>query len=300
MKLSMLTNKYQTIECMGHSKNIKEDHDWWTTFAIGDLVQHQVSILNMKVADLRAESHRICTLKANTIENVEKVLQHLRKAQAIDQEYMNWYEDLPEVWKPKFVCWINTSPDADMESTNFYPGRVDTYSDIWMATTHNMARVSRLFIFTSILRCTAWLTLPFNYEDTLEYITISKQSRVLIEEIIASIPYYFGHEIEDTGISAFTDSYFPCGSSSKIGGTGVTGIFAMWPIFATVGSDFTSDAQRLWLRGRLKYIAETLGIHQAKMLLQVSSPGIVSETTLLITHSYDADIHLLSSAGIAV
>ncbi|PQE14258.1 negative acting factor protein [Rutstroemia sp. NJR-2017a BVV2] len=264
-----LLSIYETIECMGHSKIIQESHDWWTTFAIGDPVQHQISILNMKVADLRADSHRICTLKAHTIENVEKVLQHLRKAQAIDQEYINWYEDLPEVWKPKFAFWINKSPDTDMDSTNFYPGQVDTYSDLWMATTHSMARVSRLFIFTSILRCTAWLTIPLNYEETLEYITISKQARVLIEEIIASIPYYLGHEAEDTSISAFTDSYFPCGSSSKIGGTGVTGIFAMWPIFAAIGSDFTSDSQRSWLRGRLKYIAETLGIHQAKMLLQL-------------------------------
>jgi hypothetical protein len=257
---------------MAHSKNIQEAHDWWTTFAIGDPVQHQISILNMKVADLRADSHRICTLQAHTVENVEKVLQHLRKAQAIDQEYLNWYEDLPEVWKPKCAFWINTLPDTDLASTNFYPGRVDTYSDLWMATTHSMARVSRLFIFTSILRCTAWLTIPLNCEETLEYMTISKQARVLIEEIIASIPYYLGHETEDRSISAFTDSYFPCGSSSKIGGTGVTGIFAMWPIFAAIGSDFTTDSQRSWLRGRLKYIAETLGIHQAKMLLQVSSP----------------------------
>ncbi|PQE29163.1 negative acting factor protein [Rutstroemia sp. NJR-2017a BBW] len=260
---------HMIVQSMGHSKNIREAHDWWTTFAIGDPVQHQISILNMKVADLRADSHRICTLKAHTVENVEKVLQHLREAQAIDQEYINWHEDLPEVWKPKFSFWINKSLDTDMETTNFYPGRVDTYRDLWMATTHSMARVSRLFIFTSILRCTAWLTIPLNCEESIEYITISKQARILIEEIIASIPYFLGHETEDKSISAFTDSYFPCGSGTKIGGTGVSGMFAMWPIFAAIGSDFTSDSQRSWLRGRLKYIAETLGMHQAKILLQL-------------------------------
>ncbi|KAM3077195.1 hypothetical protein ACMFMF_005106 [Clarireedia jacksonii] len=266
-----LLSIYETVECIGHSKEVKEDADWWNTFAIGDPVQHRLSILNMKVAGLRAESHRVCTLKADTTENVERVLQHLRKAQALDQDYINWVEDLPEPWKPSPEFWINTSLDADMEFTNFYPGRVDTYRDIWMATTQNLARVSRLFILTTILRCTAWLTLPLNYEETNEYVTASEQARVLIEEIIASIPYYFGHEAQDTSNSAFNDSYFPCGSNSKVGGTGVTGVFAMWPIFAALGSDFTSDSQRLWLRGRLKYIAETLGIHQARMLLKLQT-----------------------------
>lgn len=257
------------MECISRSKDVKEGIDWWTSFASEDKVQHEVSVLNLKVADLRAESHRICTLEAHTTENIGKVLSHLRKAELIEEEYVQWSENLPDEWTPRVAAWIDEIAEKDLAFATCFPGRVDIYAELWMATTHNIARASRLFILTTILRCTAWLSSGLDYRLAPEYVDVSRKASLLIDDIISSVPFFFGWNIKDNDFPMVENSYFPCGNNSRISGKGVTGVWAIWPVFAAAASDFASDSQRLWLRGRLKYIAEDLGIRQAEMLLRV-------------------------------
>lgn len=246
---------HMTVECISRSKDVKEGIDWWTSFASEDKVQHEVSVLNLKVADLRAETHKICTLEGHTTDNIEKVLNHMRKAEQIEKEYVAWYANLTEEWTPKLAAWIDDVAERNLESTACYPGRVDVYGELWMATTHNIVRASRLFILTTILRCTAWITAELDYKLTPEYVEVSRQASVLIEDIVSSIPFFFGWKSPDTELPLSENSYFPCGNDSKISGKGVTGVWAIWPVFAAAASDFATSSQRLWLRGRLKYIA---------------------------------------------
>ncbi|KAF7916393.1 uncharacterized protein EAE98_010693 [Botrytis deweyae] len=260
---------HMTIECISRSKDVEEGIDWWTSFASEDKVQHDVSVLNLKVADLRAETHRICALEGHTTENIEKVLNHMKKAERIEKEYVDWYSNLPEEWTPKVAAWVDDTVEKDLEFTACYPGRVDVYGELWMATTHNIVRASRLFILTTILRCTAWITADLDYKLTPEYVKVSRQASVLIEDIVSSIPFFFGWKAPDAEFPLSDNSYFPCGNDSKISGKGVTGVWAIWPVFAAAASDFATSSQRLWLRGRLKYIAEHLGIRQAEVLLQL-------------------------------
>ncbi|TGO49997.1 hypothetical protein BCON_0194g00070 [Botryotinia convoluta] len=260
---------HMTVECISRSKDVKEGIDWWTSFASEDKVQHDVSVLNLKVADLRAETHRICTLEGHTTENIEKILNHMKKAERIEKEYVDWYSNLPEEWTPKVAAWVDDTVEKDLESTACYPGRVDVYGELWMATTHNIVRASRLFILTTILRCTAWITADLDYKLTPEYVKVSRQASVLIEDIVSSIPFFFGWKAPDTEFPITENSYFPCGNDSKVSGKGVMGVWAIWPVFAAAASDFATSSQRLWLRGLLKYIAEHLGIRQAEMLLQL-------------------------------
>lgn len=263
--------RHMTIECISRSKDVKEGVDWWTSFASDDKVQHQVSVLNLKVANLRADSHRICTLEARTAENVKKVVDHLENAKLIEREYVDWYTNLPDEWVPRMAAWIDDISEKDLESATCYPGKIDIYGELWMATTHNIARASRLFIITTILRCTAWLNSGLDYRLTPEYVNASRQASLLIDDIVSSIPLFFGCDTLHTDIPVVENSYFPCGKDSRISGKGVTGVWAIWPVFAAAASDFATNSQRLWLRGRLKYIAEDLGIRQAEMLLELQT-----------------------------
>ncbi|KAF7875328.1 hypothetical protein EAF04_002500 [Stromatinia cepivora] len=263
--------RHMTIECISHSKDVKEGVNWWTSFALEDKVQHQVSVLNLKVADLRADSNRICTLEARTAENVEKVVNHLENAESIEREYVEWYANLPDEWAPKMAAWIDDIAEKDRASATCHPGKIDIYGELWIATTHNNARASRLLIITTILRCTAWLNPGLDYTLTPEYVNVSRQASLLIDDIVSSIPFFFGWNIPHTDIPVVENSYFPCGNNSRISGKGVTGVWAMWPVFAAAASDFATNSQRLWLRGRLKYIAEDLGIRQAEKLLQLQT-----------------------------
>jgi hypothetical protein len=59
----------------------------------------------------------------------------------------------------------------------------------------------------------------------------------LIEDIVASVPYFFGWNAE-------TDPATATRNDSDIDIKGVSRIFLMWPLFAAASSDFCSDSQR--------------------------------------------------------
>jgi hypothetical protein len=137
-----------------------------------------------------------------------------------------------------------------------------------MAYKYNIVRSCRLFIYTTILRCVAWLGKSQDYRLTPEYTTASRICRQLVEDIVASVPYFFGWNSENDGAMK-ARANFACGSTDDLAVKPLTGIFVMWPLFAAAASDFATPSQRIFLRGRLKHVAEIMGINQALILFEV-------------------------------
>jgi hypothetical protein len=225
--------------------------------------------MNLKMAQLRADNDKITSLTTHTTENLEKVLKLLRRAEALEREYIAWVENLPAAWAIKTVAWLDGDVE-NLETSVVHPGRVVAYGELWMAYYYNTVRTCRLYIWTTILRCVAWMSNPRDYRLSPEYTTASCACRQLIEDIIASVPYFFGWN-RDKDAAMADKSNFACGVNDNTSIKGLSGIFVMWPIFTAAASDFASPSQRLYLRGRLRYIAEQMGINQAAILLQVLS-----------------------------
>lgn len=225
------------------------------------------------MAALRADNDKTTTLQNHTTENLEKVLRLLRRAEALEQEYLEWIGSLPSNWSIKTVAWIDGHID-DLAESMIHPGRLDAYRELWMAYFHNTVRACRLYIWTTILRCVAWISNLQDYRLSSEYITASTVCRQLIEDIVSSVPFFFGWNRANN--TAMADkSNFACGINSDPSTQGLAGIFVMWPIFSAAASDFCLPSQRTYLRGRLRHIAEMIGISQATILLQVSSIMLV-------------------------
>ncbi len=229
--------------------------------------------MNIRMAALRADNDLTTTLQTRTTENLEKVLKLLRRAEALEREYVAWIETLPPNWNIKTVAWID-SDIRDLTESIVHPGRVDAYGELWMAYFYNIVRACRLFIWTTILRCAAWINNPQDYRLAREYTTAAGVCRQIIEDIIASVPYFFGWN-RSNNMAMADKSNFACGLSGESSIKGLAGIFAMWPIFAAAASDFASQSQRIYLRGRLKYIAEMMGINQAVIMLDVNSQPLI-------------------------
>lgn len=62
-------------------------------------------------------------------------------------------------------------------------------------------------------------------------------------------------------------SGFACGEEESL--KGLAGYFLTWPLGCVVGQDYTTDSQRAWVRGRLRYIADELGVKYARIICQV-------------------------------
>jgi len=246
--------------------------DWWMVVPAKDEISQLFVRLNIRVADLRAINDQITTKIPRTTANYEKVLKLLRKAEQLESEYAEWFKMLKGAWEVKSVAWIEEQ-SLDLENSLVHPGKVDSYSEMWMAYHHNIGRSSRLFIWTTILRCVAWLCDPRDYRVAPEYTTASRICRRLIEDTVASVPFIFGWN-KETNEAMVDKSCFACGSSDPAAIKPLWAIFVMWPLFAAAASDFATPSQRIFLRGRLKYISETLGIYQAGVLLRASIPSL--------------------------
>jgi hypothetical protein len=233
-----------------------------------DTVVQTFAGVNLKMAALRADTDKTTILKNHSAENIEKVTKLLQRAQALDQEYLDWIKALPAGWEIKTVAWVDSSV-KDLSTSLVHPGRVDAYGELWMAYKYNIVRSCRLFVHTTILQCVAWLGNRQDYRLTPEYTTASRICRQLVEEIVASVPYFFGWNSENDGAMK-ARANFACGTNGDPVVKPLSGVFVMWPLFAAAASDFASPSQRIFLRGRLKHVAEIMGINQALILSEVS------------------------------
>jgi len=184
----------------------------------------------------------------------------MRRAQALEREFVLWEDTIPDHLRVSTVAWVDSVPGGDLMRADVCPGKVDMYPDMFVATMWNSARISRIFLAVIIIRCAAWVCFPVDYRTTPEYAQYSRVGQDMITNIIASIPFHLGCTFEDGTIKTRDDAGL------------IGGFFCIWPLICASCSDFTTDAQRLWIKGRFKFISETMGMNQAKVVGSVSHP----------------------------
>lgn len=242
-----------------------------------DDATYEFDNFTLNVAELRADTNATTNLGTHSPSNIEKVLKLLRRAEALDRQYLKWYKSLPDSWEPRAVSWVDV-PEVDIYGSTVFPGRVDTYEHLGIAYTHNFARSCRLFVWNTILRCVAWLCEPRDYRLSVEYTTASRISSDIVDDIVSSVPFFFSCN-KDAYPAIIDTSQFVCGDKTSI--KSLSGTTLMWPLFVAMCSDFATKPQRSFLRRKLEYIATTMGINQARELLSVGKPFFDSYTPQL-------------------
>ena len=107
-----------------------------------------------------------------------------------------------------------------------------------------------------------------------------------ITDIISSVPYHFGWHLQKKEQLILKDpslSGFVRGDDEKLGLKGLAGYFLTWPLSCIISQDFTTDSQRAWSIGRLRYIGDELGVKYAHILADVSHPKTLSALICLLT-----------------
>ena len=111
--------------------------EWWLSDAVGNEAAARCQRLNIKVSELRAEVTRLMNSMPRTPEKIEIMLDFIRRAQAIDQECVIWGKTLPPKWRYRAVAWENNVPGGDYTKSEVFPGRVDVYADVYVASVWN-------------------------------------------------------------------------------------------------------------------------------------------------------------------
>ena len=205
---------------------------------------------------------------SRTPDNIELMLDAIRKCQIMDQECVNWFKNLPDEYQPRTVTWEDYVPNGDYTKAEVFPGRVDVYQDLMVASIYNMTRCARLMLASLIVRCAAWVCSPVDYRTTPEYATAAKTCVDMITDIIASVPFQLGwfssrrHLLERANLSTFV-----CGEDDAL--KGLPGYLLTYPLTCIANQDYATDSQRAWTKGRLLFIANQLGVRYATMLTEV-------------------------------
>lgn len=259
---------------MAGSKAPELGSEWWITDAMKDNAAQEVTSLNLRTTELRAKINGVLIRSTRSPESRSQILKLMQQARNMVTEFDAWADSIPDLWKIRTVAWMPTVAENELETAAVYPGRVDFFDDIWVASVWNVARVSRLFLSGIIVRCAAWVCAPNDYRTTPEYAREARFSANIVEDIIATVPYHLGWKVDDHDalMSRPNMSGFACGDDNEVGGKGLSAHFLVWPLFSAACSDFTTDVQRRWIMGRLRHIAGTMGINQADVLSHVSFP----------------------------
>ncbi|PNH26641.1 hypothetical protein VD0002_g10095 [Verticillium dahliae] len=261
--------------------------EWWLSDAVKDEAAAISQRFAIKTAELRAEATRLMSTMARCPENIDIMLDMIRRAQTVDQEAMNWLQNLPEHFRFKTVAWEDHVPHGDYEKAEVFPGRVDIYQDFWIASVLNMARVCRLILASVIVRCAAWVCSPVDYRTTPEYASAARTCVDTITDIVASVPYQLGWHLKRPEVMERANlSGFACGVEDAL--KGLPGYFLTWPLAILHGQDYTTDAQRSWIVGRLKFIGDELGVKYAHLLsqIQIRIPSMLIRRDGLMANPY--------------
>lgn len=244
--------------------------EWWVNSdATRNPIASHCQKLSLRAGEIRAEVNRLMSQLPRNMESVEAIRDLIRQSQEVDFECVRWAESLPENYKYRTILWQDDILDADYSQLEVFPGRVDAYPDLWVASLWSMMRVSRIILASLVIRCAAWVCSPVDYRTAPEYATASRISAETITDIIASVPYQLGWFSTRKHLFQHQESFaaFACGDED--GTKSLAGYFLTWPLACIQGQDCTTEAQRTWARGRLTYIGRELGVAYALMLAQV-------------------------------
>ncbi|KJZ70785.1 hypothetical protein HIM_09835 [Hirsutella minnesotensis 3608] len=233
-------------------------NEWWITGTTTD--EHHLAYLKLVMAtiDVRADTERLLASIASSSELAAMI----EKCHAVRLMCLEWQRTAPEYWQFHSVCLEDDVPNTNYEELEAYPGRVDRYSDIGTATVWNSVRVARLIVNSLALRCAARLCSPRDYRTTPTYLSVARDSSEIVTDIIAGVPFHLGWAGKQGLVSQKPDSSaFACGEETAQKGLG--GLRMIFILSYLHALDFTSDSQRLWVRGRLAYAGTRLGIRYA-------------------------------------
>ncbi|KAK4187572.1 putative transcriptional regulatory protein [Podospora australis] len=246
--------------------------DWWFDTEDSNTLLAVAQRFAMRYSEMRAETTRLLKNFSRTPESDEQLRKLIKEIQGIDREIAKWLASLPEESRSRTLCWVWEEDVGLTKMGNYaeievFPGRVDVYPDFVSARGINLARVARLLLAVQSIRLIACLCSPMDYRMSPDYEISKRICEGSISEIIASVPYHLGWHVKhqkalDPGISGFA-----CGDDGPF--KALPAYFLIWALVCVKNHDITSEEQRAWVKGRLRVIADRVGVKYAQTLNDV-------------------------------
>lgn len=261
---SMTRNQFLAIRSLTTSVD-REDYSWLLNHSCPDAYVSRVASLAITCSEIRMQVDRLLTGAQRSPQKVQAVLDLLRKAQALSKKLAALDQPQNAVWR---VDKGRHSPATgqDQDDADVPPGEVYEMHSLYVCMIYCIIWASHLFLTTCIFRCMAWLAAPDEWRFGSEYETTVAMTKRCIADICASLPYACSWNGYNTANAEFAVGVASPSSPSK----GAAGMCIFRPAFTAMMSDYATPQQKRYLEGRLRFLADGVGIKQAGVLLKVN------------------------------
>jgi hypothetical protein len=188
----------------------------------------------------------------------DTVYQLQNEALELDRTFSTWEQSRERSFHPSTIFHIEDIHDPFQCHVGFWPGKVDTYFDLYTSAVWNIYRASRLFLVNLILKLSNALN------DGRSPDAENEVAASLIDGMLASIPF---HLVED--LHSFSREMH-ASTSIRNPGRSVGGLLLMHSISITSHLDIVNYPTQEYLKRCSRWMAENMGIGQAAILAQVS------------------------------
>ncbi|TDZ66139.1 Transcriptional regulatory protein moc3 [Colletotrichum trifolii] len=259
-------NQCLSIHCLPNSPEVSE-FTWLLHHECRGRMQHAIASMDIQSSQIRQDVDRTLGAGDRKPETIQKVLNALKRAQALEAKFRKLNNDPSPQWKVDTVDWIAERLDDELETAPTFTGPIYGFFNLPLAILHVATWCCHLMLTTTILRCMAWLVSPDDYLLGEEYEELKRSAILRIEDTIASAPFF----CKWNGYGVVV-AQFPCGTTRPDDPLkGAAGLMILWPLVTAYSSDFATPRQKSFLRGRLRHLADVAGIRQANVFLNVSS-----------------------------
>ncbi|KAI0123202.1 hypothetical protein BJ170DRAFT_641192 [Xylariales sp. AK1849] len=172
----------------------------------------------------------------------------------LDMRLCKWAESRDAEFKPTTIGCATKGQHGSGKAVGYWPGKVDTYFDSYVAGVWNIYRAARLTLIALTI------TFPDNKEGSENYPDYIHTAYHIAEDMLGSIPYHLADNLQVflAEMATNTDIMDP--------GKSLGGLLLMHPLYIASTMPFLPVQMREYMRACLTWIGSYMGLGQATLL----------------------------------
>ncbi|KAE9380961.1 hypothetical protein N431DRAFT_323148 [Stipitochalara longipes BDJ] len=181
-------------------------------------------------------------------------LQLKRVSVALNQQFAQWQGSRVTEFIPTTIGNIDQNNPDLPPGAGYWPGKVDTYFDLYVSGVWNVYRIARLLLIALIIKLS---NASGENDACVEYI---HTANCIVEDVVASIPYHLADNLQ-----VFLSS-IPPNNGFMDPGKFLGGLLLIHPLYIASELPFISEQIRSYMRTCLAWIGSDMGFGQATLL----------------------------------
>ncbi|RFU24907.1 hypothetical protein B7463_g11437, partial [Scytalidium lignicola] len=177
---------------------------------------------------------------------------------ALNERIIEWQEVQLQAFKPRTAGYVGLGQARSSTDAGYWPGRVDAYFDLYIASVWNICRTVRFLLLNLVLGLSK--TVNSDKDFSREHRDILS----LVEDLVSSIPYYLTEDVQCFLRDVGNNTAITCPGRS------VGGLLLMHPLYLASTLVAIPPEMRDYMKECLSWIGLHMGIGQASIFANAS------------------------------